>query len=197
MSSLAMMRERLFYQSLSVGVVVLVATALLMGMYRWTAEAIARAEVADAAALLRQVLPDEVGNDPLRDTVVVEGVTVHRARQGEAVRAVAFRVSERGYGGEIVVLVGIAADGRLLGARVVRHNETPGLGDKIEARKSPWIESFTGKSLADPPPARWAVRKDGGDFDQFAGATITPRAVVKAVKGALTFFAAHQEVLLQ
>ncbi|CAM5584828.1 Ion-translocating oxidoreductase complex subunit G OS=Stutzerimonas stutzeri OX=316 GN=rnfG PE=3 SV=1 [Stutzerimonas stutzeri] len=89
------------------------------------------------------------------------------------------------------------ADGRLAGVRVLSHRETPGLGDKIELAKSDWIHAFAGKSLSDPDEAGWAVKKDRGDFDQFAGATITPRAVVGAVHRALQYFDAHKSELLQ
>jgi len=92
--------------------------------------------------------------------------------------------------------VGIFADGRLAGVRVLGHKETPGLGDKIELAKSDWIRSFDGKSLSSPAASGWAVKKDRGEFDQFAGATITPRAVVKAVHGALQYFDAHRAQLL-
>ena len=92
--------------------------------------------------------------------------------------------------------MGIAADGKLLGVRVLAHKETPGLGDKIEVKKDPWVKSFDGKSLADPTSDKWAVKKDGGIFDQFAGATITPRAVVKAVKGGLDFYTEHRKKIL-
>ena len=90
----------------------------------------------------------------------------------------------------------ITKDGHLLGVRVIKHAETPGLGDKIEPAKADWIHSFEGKFLGDPPPEKFAVKKDGGVFDQFAGATITPRAVVKAVKGGLEFFADSKAQLL-
>jgi Na+-translocating ferredoxin:NAD+ oxidoreductase subunit G len=101
-----------------------------------------------------------------------------------------------GYSGAIHLLVGIFADGRLAGVRVLGHKETPGLGDKIELAKSQWIRSFDGKSLSNPGAEGWAVKKDRGEFDQFAGATITPRAVVKAVHGALQYFDAHRAQLL-
>ncbi len=78
-----------------------------------------------------------------------------------------------GYSGAIQLLVGVTAQGRLLGVRVVAHQETPGLGDRIELAKSPWVHGFDGKSLGDPADAGWAVKKDGGTFDQFAGATVT------------------------
>ena len=83
--------------------------------------------------------------------------------------------------------------GRILGVRVLKHTETPGLGDKIEAKKSDWVHAFAGKSLGEPAADKWAVKKDNGVFDQFAGATITPRAVVRAVKGGLQFFAARKQ----
>ncbi|MHA6492909.1 electron transport complex subunit RsxG [Pseudomonas borbori] len=101
-----------------------------------------------------------------------------------------------GYSGAIQLLVGIQADGRLAGVRVLSHRETPGLGDKIELSKDDWILSFVGKSLNQPTEAGWAVKKDRGEFDQFAGATITPRAVVKAVHNALLYFDAHRAELL-
>ena len=95
------------------------------------------------------------------------------------------------------VMISIDGTGRMLGARVIKHQETPGLGDKIEVAKSKWIRDFDGKSLESPPAEKWVVKKDGGVFDQFAGATITPRAVMKAVKGGLEFFAAHKQEILE
>ena len=104
-------------------------------------------------------------------------------------------VAPDGYSGSIRLLVGIHADGRLAGVRVLAHKETPGLGDKIELAKSPWVLAFNGKSLVDPGEAGWGVKKDQGVFDQFAGATITPRAVVKAVHHALQYFDGHKAEL--
>lgn len=101
-----------------------------------------------------------------------------------------------GYSGSIKLLVGILADGRLAGVRALHHRETPGLGDKIDLAKSRWILGFDDKSLSQPDEAGWAVKKDGGQFDQFAGATITPRAVVKAVHKALQYFDKHKAELL-
>ena len=116
-------------------------------------------------------------------------VTAYRARSGGRPVAVILRFdATNGYNGPIRLLVGIDRSGRLAGVRVVSHRETPGLGDAIEAAKSDWILGFAGKSLADPAPPGWAVRRDGGTFDQFTGATITPRAVVEGVRRALDFF---------
>lgn len=98
-----------------------------------------------------------------------------------------------GYAGQIDLLVGISADSTIVGVRVVQHQETPGLGDDIELRRSNWILSFDGKTIS--TPLHWAVKRDGGTFDQFTGATITPRAVVNAVRNTLTFYEAHQHEL--
>lgn len=201
-SRLARQLDRLYYQPLSLGIVALFASGALSWAATATAPAIAAAEARDLANSLAEVLPAGFAdNDLARDTLQLtrdgQPLTVHLARSGGKIKGAVFLVGERGYAGEIRVLLGIAADGRILGARVVKHSETPGLGDKIEAGRGPWIQSFAGKSLADPAPAQWAVKKDGGVFDQFAGATITPRAVVKAVRGGLEYFAAHRDDILQ
>jgi electron transport complex protein RnfG len=100
-----------------------------------------------------------------------------------------------GYSGTIALLVAVDPAGRLLGVRVTGHRETPGLGDFIEERRSEWIRGFDGRSLAEPPAARWQVRKDGGEFDHYTGATITSRAVVEAVRNALLFVERHRAAL--
>ena len=111
--------------------------------------------------------------------------------------AVLTAVAPEGYGGGIRLLVAINYDGTLAGVRVLSHHETPGLGDKIEAERSDWILQFEGLSLENPAPRNWRVKKDGGRFDQFTGATITPRAVVAAVYDALVYFEAHREALFE
>lgn len=151
--------------------------------------------------------PARYDNDPLADTIEViapyglgtpEPVTVYRARRGgDPVALLLTATAPDGYTGPIRLLVAINADGTLSGVRVLSHRETPGLGDGIEAARSDWVLVFTGRSLADPPPARWAVRRDGGDFDQFTGATITPRAVVAAVRRALQYFETHHDELFE
>jgi electron transport complex protein RnfG len=102
-------------------------------------------------------------------------------------------VAPDGYGGPIQLMVAILDDGTLAGIAVLSHKETPGLGDAFEPQRSNWLESFTGKSLGDPPEDEWAVRKDGGAFDQFTGATITPRAIVNAVRRTLEYFELERE----
>ena len=129
---------------------------------------------------------------PLPDSAVI-----YRARNNGEVSAVILPVvAPDGYTTNIDMIVGIRKDGTLAGVRVVAHRETPGLGDKIEKRKSDWIHTFDGLSLQSPTADQWSVKKDGGAFDQFTGATITPRAVVRSVKDALMFFDTHRDLLL-
>jgi electron transport complex protein RnfG len=157
---------------------------------------------------LNEVIPaDRHDNDIFNDIVYVrdsellgtsEPVPVYRARKdGWPVAAVLAPVAPDGYSGPIRLLVAVNADGTLAGVRIVQHRETPGLGDAIEAERSDWIQDFKGKSLGNPPAERWKVKRDGGAFDQFTGATITPRAVVKAVRKALIYFQAHRQVLFE
>ncbi len=190
-------REKIGYQPLLLGSFALLASGALAWASGATGAAIAAAEAKDLRDSLSEVLPSGLAdNDFLKDTVSVDRdgqpVTIYRARQGQEVKAALFKVAGRGYAGEIQILMAVDMAGHTLGVRVLKHAETPGLGDKIEVRKDAWIKSFDGKSLGDPAPEKWAVKKDNGVFDQFAGATITPRGVVKAVKGGLEFFAAHK-----
>lgn len=145
-------------------------------------------------------------NDPLADTVLVldqeylgsnEPLLVHRVRRaGQPVAVLLNVVAPDGYTAALRLLVAIDTQGHLLGVRVLDHRETPGLGDFVDERRTDWIHQFAGRSLADPPPVRWQVRKDGGDFDQYTGATVTSRAVTHAVRDALRYFARHRAELL-
>ena len=194
---LALIRNRLAYQGISLGIVALVASAALSVGNRLTGPAILEAEARDLQASLAQVLPEgSYDNDLLKDTVTIDNVLIYKARKAGTITGVVFKQAQRGYAGDVVVLMGIDPQGVMLGARVIKHQETPGLGDKIDIAKTRWILDFNGKSLDNLPADKWAVKKDGGVFDQFAGATITPRAVVKAVKGGLDFFAAHRDELI-
>jgi electron transport complex protein RnfG len=172
-----------------------------------TRDAVAAAAHERQLARFAEVLQGQsFDNDPLADVLELrdpdllgtrEPVRAYRARLGaQPVAVVLEPVAPDGYAGAIRLLVAIAPDGTLLGVRVLQHRETPGLGDAIEPRKSDWIERFAGRSLRDPAAERWHVRKDGGDFDQFTGATITPRAVVGAVANALAYFERHRDELL-
>jgi len=144
-------------------------------------------------------------NEILADTLILgsnkqlgtkEVSTVYRARKNdEPIAVVLTAIAPNGYNGKIKLLLGINYDGHLTGVRVIQHKETPGLGDKIDLKKADWILNFTGLSLSNPDESRWKVKKDGGEFDQFTGATITPRAVVSAVKKALLYFDTHRDKL--
>ncbi len=149
------------------------------------------------------VPPDSHDNDLLTDRIqvispdilgVTQPVWIYRARRnGTPVAIVMHTVAPDGYHGPIELLVAIAQDGTLLGVQVVRHQETAGLGDQFENRRTDWLDAFRGKSLADPPQQRWRVRPDGGDFDAFTGATMTPRAIVKATRRALEYQASQRD----
>ena len=203
--SLATIREKLPYQPLLLGTVALLAGAALTFSYHATRPHIEAAEARDMQQTLAQVLPAGFAdNDLLVDVIELESVKpgskrkIHLAKKNGVVAGTVFRVSDRGYAGEISMLMAVDSAGTVLGVRVLKHTETPGLGDKIEIAKNPWIKSFEGKSLTNLPAEKWAVKKDGGVFDAFAGATITPRAVVNGVKRGLDYFAAHrQEILMQ
>lgn len=155
---------------------------------------------------LNNIIPaDTYDNDLLLDTIVIkpnfllntkEDTLVYRARKkGKNVAAVFTSIAPNGYNGSIQLLVGVKADGKLSGVRVVKHMETPGLGDAVDISHSKWILGFNDKSLSEPDEKSWKVKRDGGVFDQFTGATITPRAVVKAVHNALLYFEKNQAML--
>jgi len=157
---------------------------------------------------LNTILPaSDYDNELLKDTILLapdnllgtrEKSIAYRARKkSKPVAIVVPAIAPNGYNGPIHLLVGIYYDGTLAGVRVVKHRETPGLGDVVEARRSDWILGFSGKSLSNPNTKKWKVKRDGGHFDQFTGATITPRAVVKAVHSALLYFDKHQKQLFK
>ena len=180
---------------------------LVAVVHEATRDRIAATERAHELARFDQVLAGRShDNDLLADTITLrdpellgadEAITAYRARfHGKPVAVVLEPVAPDGYSGAIQLLIAVAPDGTVLGVRTVSHHETPGLGDFIDARKSDWIQRFAGKSLGNPEAARWRVRKDGGDFDQYTGATITSRAVVGTVGRTLEFFARHRGELL-
>lgn len=180
------------------GLFALIALGLVVTLHEWTREGIAANEQAELFSQMAALLPaDSFDNALLTDvTAVVDArlgtkqpVPVYRLRKaGQPVAVVISPTATDGYNGSISLLVAIKADGVLAGVRVIRHRETPGLGDAIETSKSNWIRQMNGRSLEHPPPARWQVRRDGGDFDQLAGATITSRAVIKSVRQTLEFY---------
>lgn len=188
----------------------MVTAAILAFTFQATAEKIAEQEKRAAEKALLQIVPRERhDNDMLSDTLTFSAeqsavlgakgpVDVHLAKlDGELVAAIIPAIAPDGYSGEIKLIVGVNADGSVAGVRVLAHKETPGLGDKVDLNKSDWVLSFNGKSLLNPTANKWKVKKDGGEFDQFTGATITPRAVVKRVQHVLEFFEANKAALTQ
>lgn len=204
---LEQLKTRISYQTLLLAGFALAASALL-GIGDWnTRDLIEMRRLEDLKASLAQVIPDELyDNDLLQSTVIVPGdglsnaqeIVVYVARKQGLTKAAAFRLTAPdGYSGNIDMVIGIDRNGEILGVRVIAHAETPGLGDKIEIAKSDWILSFNGRSLKNPTIEQWAVKKDGGEFDQFSGATITPRAVVNAVRRGLLFFDKHRSEIVE
>jgi Na+-translocating ferredoxin:NAD+ oxidoreductase subunit G len=190
--------------ALTLAVLAAVLTALLVSVASLTRARIAANEQAWIKQRLDALIPpDSHDNDLLADSIAVtaqdllgsaQPVRIYRARRGGApVAAVIRPIAPDGYRGPIELLVAIGQDGRLLGVQVIRHEETPGLGDAFESRDVHWLDRFRGRSLTDPPTQRWTVRRDGGDFDAFTGATITPRAIVKAVRNALEYYQRNRQ----
>lgn len=186
----------------------IVGTGMVAFSYHWTLPRIIANERMTLLSSLNVIInKDHYDNDLTNDVRhfvdsdllgTTEPVMVYRARKhGQPVAAVFNSVAPDGYNGNIYLLIGIYLDGSVAGVRVTAHQETPALGDKIEAKRSPWILGFAGRSLTDPLETGWKVKKDGGVFDQFTGATITPRAVVKAVRNNLRFFQQHRQQIFE
>ena len=191
------------------GIFALITATLLAGTFLLTKDRIAQSQRQAAQKALFEIIPRQRhDNDMLEDLYHIPSslaksighstdIDIHLARQRDNVVAVLMPVvAPDGYSGDIHLLVGINIDGNIAGVRVLTHRETPGLGDKIDLNKSDWVLNFNNKSLSAPEAQNWLVKKDGGEFDQFTGATITPRAVVKSVKASLEFFNRHRERII-
>lgn len=184
-------------------------TALIAGTHLLTKDDIAlQKRHAEEKALLQIIPRDLHDNSMLDDTVDVgpqdaglglrEEKSIYIARQGDSVTAVIIPVvAPDGYTGDIELIVGVNKDGTIAGVRALAQRETPGLGDKVDIKKSDWVLSFNGRSLTNPTLEGWAVKRDKGVFDQFTGATITPRAVVGATLRALQFAKANNKALFE
>ncbi|MEX0584300.1 MAG: electron transport complex subunit RsxG [Natronospirillum sp.] len=208
-----MLAKAITQNSIGLGIFAVFTAGLIALSYALTNERAAANADAYAARILYELVPTASFDQPIEQqnfsllhSSRVRGVNsltlrsdrqAFRAEQEGAVTAVVIPVtSSAGYTGDIDLLLAVQADGTVLGVRVVAHQETPGLGDAIEADRSDWVLQFDGQSLRVPAPVQWAVRKDGGEFDQLTGATITPRAVVAAVRAGLEFFLTNREWLL-
>lgn len=187
-----------------------IGTALILSLtYTGTKDRILESQrAAEEKALLEVIGAQPFDNNLLEDRIALSasqakslnvpvGTEIRVVRHAGEIQGFLFpAVAPDGYSGKMNMIIGIDTDGVLMGVRVVEHKETPGLGDKVDIQKSDWITSFVGKSLANPEPNGWAVTKDGGEFDAFTGATITPRAVVKMIRKTLELSASDQQTLI-
>ncbi len=188
-------------QGFLLGSFTLIVCLLVAGCWWLTHEHIIQREKEDTQSMLSQVFPAERYDNALADaqqTLSIDGrnIVFFRASLNGKPSGVILTTETQGYGGPIELLTGIDANGTITGVRVIKHKETPGLGDAIELSHSPWIHSFDGKSLQNLTEQQWHVKKDGGQFDAFTGATITPRAVVKGVHETLQEFEQQQAQFL-
>ncbi|WNO10246.1 electron transport complex subunit RsxG [Teredinibacter sp. KSP-S5-2] len=194
--------------SLILGAFALVTAGLLAFTYKGTAPKIAEEERRAAQKALLEIVPhDRHDNDMLEDVHVLTeaqqklfhlpaDAKINLAKlNGQTVAVIVPAIAPDGYSGDIKIIAGVNIDGSLAGVRVLSHKETPGLGDKVDLAKSDWLLGFNGKNLNNPKLEFWKVKKDGGEFDQFTGATITPRAVVRQVKDILQFVQENREQL--
>ncbi|MDO8827188.1 electron transport complex subunit RsxG [Methylophaga sp.] len=202
----ALWNQPAFRVGLMLALFAIVATTLVAYTEESTREQIKENERLALLDAINVLVPKQsYDNAILNDTIVLaptpqlgttEPTLVYRARKNdEPVAVVLSSVAPDGYSGSIRILIAINVDGRLSGVRVISHKETPGLGDKIDVHRDNWILQFAGLSLESPDKSRWKVKKDGGDFDQFTGATITARAVVNAIRRSLEFYEANQDKL--
>ncbi|MBJ7220849.1 MULTISPECIES: electron transport complex subunit RsxG [unclassified Brenneria] len=187
--------------SLLLGTFTLLISLMIGGVWWATYQEIELRHQEDTQRQLSAVFPPALHDNVLSDseiTLTLEGqsVRIYRAALRGQPSGVVMFGAERGYSGVISLLIGINADGELTGVRTISHTETPGLGDKIELSHGDWILGFNGKSLQNTTEQQWRVKKDGGEFDAFTGATITPRAVVKSVHQTLLLFQRHRAALL-
>ncbi len=185
-------------------IVAMLAVLSVSGIHELTKDNIQQMKQQQLVQSLQQVIPTEIYDNTITDscflvTTPALGTTpreIYRTTLDGQPSALALNVeTTEGYNGRIELLIGINYDGTLLSTRVLSHNETPGLGDKIDLNVSDWILSLADKKLTAETENQWAVRKDGGQFDQFTGATVTPRAVVKAVKNTMLYYQQNRDAI--
>lgn len=202
-----MLRQSITRNSVLLAVFAICTTLLITGTFLLTKERIAAEKRKAEERALLEIIPREMHDNSMLDDVIAVGPQTPELKLAEDKRIYIARRNDKpvtaiipvlapdGYTGEIDLIVGVNADGTIAGVRALSHRETPGLGDKIDLKKSPWILDFNGRSLNNPDLAGWAVKKDKGVFDQFTGATITPRAVVAATLRALQYAEANGDIL--
>ncbi len=196
--------QGIFKTGATLALIAAICTSLVAATYQATHERIA----ANEKALLEQSLQPALAGlfydsgvsesrlvlEPPHDLPGNDAAVIYRVFAGEEPVAALFAVTARdGFSGPIRILVGVGYDGTISGIRILQHRETPGLGDKIESRRSDWVYQFDGRSLGDPDVSGWAITGDGGEFDQLTGASITPRAVIKAIRDTLIYFEENRD----
>ena len=199
------MNQTLTKNGFMLGAFAVVTTALIAVTFYATAPRIEQQQKQKLLSVLNEVVPSGLHDNALyADCAEVvspllgnlEPHLIYRARTGDKPQALVVEATApNGYSGNIHMVIGVDTSMQVLGVRVIEHQETPGLGDKIELAISDWITQFSGKVFDEESLSSWQVKKDGGEFDQFTGATITPRAVVSAVKNALLFVETEQTSL--
>lgn len=198
------MNTTMFRSGITLAVIAAICTALVALTYRLTAERIVANEQAWLERSLQPALSGLFYDSGVTESKIIippphelpgsETAIIYRVYAEDAPVAALFIVSARdGYAGPIRILAGIDTMGVVTGVHVLEHRETPGLGDRVESTKSDWVKQFNGRSLLDPEPTGWAIKGDGGQFDQLTGASVTPRAIIKAIKETLLYFEAHSE----
>ncbi|MEE8059082.1 MAG: electron transport complex subunit RsxG [Pseudomonadales bacterium] len=203
-----MLSESIGRNAILLGFFAVVSTAIIAGTYLSTQDSIRKnIRLAEEQALIEIVPKSRHNNSMLDDAYAINDLALlslreekkfYIARQGNNAIAIILPATARdGYTGDIDLIVGINVDGSIAGVRILSHRETPGLGDAVDRKKSQWVDGFIGKSLVNPTSNLWKVKKDDGVFDQFTGATITPRAVTKAVLQALQYYDKNQDEILQ
>ncbi len=201
------MKQSIIKNGSLLGLFALCCTAVVAVVNYATADRIKQQQNLELMRTLHQIIPDELhDNDLIKSCILIHNqaalgvdkpLPAYIATQAGKPMAIAMEtVAPNGYNGEIHLIIAIDTEGKVLGVRTLSHNETPGLGDKIDLRKSDWVMSFNQQQMRDGNDPRWAVKKDGGDFDQFTGATITPRAYVGAIKRTLRLFNENPSELL-
>jgi electron transport complex protein RnfG len=203
-----MIESSIARNSIALGLFAVLTTLIIAGTYLGTRERIVEEQRKAAERALLEIVPAARHNNSMLDDTIMVDASAARlglageeqifvARQDNEIVAVILpAIAPDGYSGEIKLIIGINRDGTVAGVRALTHRETPGLGDKVDLKKSEWVLGFNGKSLQNPKLERWGVKKDKGEFDQFTGATITPRAVTAAVKRALEYYDLHRRELL-
>ena len=189
---------------LTLAIIAAICTALVATTYRMTEERIAANDKALLEQSLQPVLAGVFYNSSVSESRLVippphglpgnDAAIIYRVFAEDEPVAALFAVTARdGFSGPIRILVGVGVDGTVTGVRILQHRETPGLGDKIESARSDWVLQFAGHKLGDPVIAGWAIGNDGGEFDQLTGASVTPRAVIKAIRDTLVYFDSNRD----